>query len=112
MVEHRTADALTGPGYGQPIAVYVRSTPPARSCRSGLVKVTDFVVGLRPEHVPVVREVRKNSSDAEKPPNGVPAGGPTLTAPAWLVEVERVSVADPFAVRDATPPRRRVAPVG
>jgi enamine deaminase RidA (YjgF/YER057c/UK114 family) len=56
------------------------------------VKVTYFVVGLKPEHVPVVREVRGRYLDRENPPASTLVGVAALAVPDWLIEVEVVAV--------------------
>jgi enamine deaminase RidA (YjgF/YER057c/UK114 family) len=57
-----------------------------------VVKVTYFVVGLTPEHVPVLREVRGRYLDRESPPASTLVGVAALVAPDWLVEIEAVAV--------------------
>jgi enamine deaminase RidA (YjgF/YER057c/UK114 family) len=59
-----------------------------------VVKVTYFVVDLKPEHVPVVREVRRKYLDPDRPPASTLVGVPALAAPDWLIEVEVVAVID------------------
>ena len=58
-----------------------------------MVKVTYFVVDLKPEHVPVIREVRKKYLDPDRPPASTRVGVPALAASGWLIEVELVAVA-------------------
>jgi enamine deaminase RidA (YjgF/YER057c/UK114 family) len=57
-----------------------------------VVKITYFVVGLKPEHVPVVREVRRQYLDADRPPASTLVGVAALVVPEWLIEVEAVAV--------------------
>jgi enamine deaminase RidA (YjgF/YER057c/UK114 family) len=57
-----------------------------------VVKVTYFVVGLKPEHVPVVREVRARYLDMDKPPASSLVGVAALVVPDWLIEIELVAV--------------------
>jgi enamine deaminase RidA (YjgF/YER057c/UK114 family) len=57
-----------------------------------VVKVTYFVVDLKPEHVPVVREVRRKYLDSESPPASTLVGVAALVVPDWLIEVELVAV--------------------
>jgi enamine deaminase RidA (YjgF/YER057c/UK114 family) len=57
-----------------------------------VVKVTYFVVDLKPEHVPVVREVRRKYLDEESPPASTLVGVAALVVPEWLIEVELVAV--------------------
>jgi enamine deaminase RidA (YjgF/YER057c/UK114 family) len=59
-----------------------------------VVKVTYFVVDLTPEHVPVVREVRRKYLDAGNPPASTLVGVAALVVPDWLIEVELVAVVD------------------
>ena len=59
-----------------------------------VVKVTYFVVGLQPEHVPVVREVRKKYLDAQNPPASTLVGVAALVVPDWLIEIELVAVVE------------------
>lgn len=59
-----------------------------------VVKVTYFVVGLQPEHLPVVREVRKKYLDPDHPPASTLVGVAALAAPDWLIEVEAVAVVE------------------
>ena len=57
-----------------------------------VVKVTYFVLGLKPEHVPVLREVRGHYLDRESPPASTLVGVAALVVPDWLVEIEVVAV--------------------
>jgi enamine deaminase RidA (YjgF/YER057c/UK114 family) len=57
-----------------------------------VVKVTYFVVGLAPEHVPIVRAVRRNYLDADHPPASTLVGVAALVVPDWLIEIELVAV--------------------
>jgi enamine deaminase RidA (YjgF/YER057c/UK114 family) len=57
-----------------------------------VVKVTYFVVGLKPEHVPVVREVRGRHFDPQHPPASSLVGVAALVVPDWLVEIELTAV--------------------
>jgi len=57
-----------------------------------VVKITYFVVGLKPEHVPVVREVRGRYLDARNPPASTLVGVAALVVPDWLIEIELVAV--------------------
>jgi enamine deaminase RidA (YjgF/YER057c/UK114 family) len=57
-----------------------------------VVKITYFVVGLKPEHVPVVREVRRKYLDAENPPASTLVGVAALVVPEWLIEIDLVAV--------------------
>lgn len=59
-----------------------------------VVKLTYFVVGLAPEHVPVVREVRRNHLDADNPPASTLVGVAALVDPDWMIEIEAVAVVE------------------
>ncbi len=53
-----------------------------------------YVVGLRPEHVPVIREVRSRYVDAAHPPASTLVGVTALVGPEWLIEIEATAVVD------------------
>jgi enamine deaminase RidA (YjgF/YER057c/UK114 family) len=57
-----------------------------------VVKVTYFVVGLKPDLVPHVREVRKKYLDPQNPPASTLVGVEALVVPDWLIEIEVVAV--------------------
>ena len=57
-----------------------------------VVKVTYYVVGLKPEHVPVVREVRGRYLDPRHPPASTLVGVAALVVPDWLIEIELIAV--------------------
>ena len=57
-----------------------------------VVKTNLYVVGLKPEHVPVLREVRSRYVNAEQPPASTLVGVSALVGPDWLIEVEAVAV--------------------
>ncbi|MCE9564992.1 MAG: RidA family protein [Planctomycetes bacterium] len=57
-----------------------------------VVKITYFVVDLKPEHVPHIREVRRKYLNAEKPPASSLIGVAALVVPEWLIEIELVAV--------------------
>lgn len=57
-----------------------------------VVKITYFVVDLKPEHVPVVREVRRKHLDPDHPPASSLVGVAALVVPDWLIEIEVVAV--------------------
>ena len=59
-----------------------------------VVKVTYFVVGLKSEHVPVVREIRGKYLDAANPPASTLVGVAALVVPDWLIEIEVTAVVD------------------
>ncbi|MFM8273351.1 MAG: RidA family protein [Gemmata sp.] len=57
-----------------------------------VVKVTYFVVGLKPEHVAHVREVRRKYLDPDGPPASTLVGVEALVVPDWLIEIEAIAV--------------------
>lgn len=57
-----------------------------------VVKVTYYVVGLTPDHVPAVREVRRKYLDPDHPPASTLVGVAALVVPDWLIEIEVVAV--------------------
>jgi enamine deaminase RidA (YjgF/YER057c/UK114 family) len=57
-----------------------------------VVKSNLYVVGLRPEHVPIIREVRGQYFSAEQPPASTLVGVSALVGPDWLIEIEVVAV--------------------
>lgn len=57
-----------------------------------VVKTNLYVVGLKPEHVPVLREVRARYVNAEHPPVSTLVGVSALVSPDWLIEIEAVAV--------------------
>ena len=57
-----------------------------------VVKITFFVVDLKPEHVPHVREVRRKYLDPDHPPASSLVGVAALVVPDWLIEIELVAV--------------------
>jgi enamine deaminase RidA (YjgF/YER057c/UK114 family) len=57
-----------------------------------VVKTNLYVVGLKPEHVPVLREVRSRYVSAEQPPASTLVGVSALVGADWLIEIEAVAV--------------------
>ena len=57
-----------------------------------VVKSSLFVVGLKPEHVPIIREVRGRYFNAKNPPTSTLVGVEKLVGPDWLIEIEVVAV--------------------
>lgn len=57
-----------------------------------VVKVTYFVVNLKPEHTPIVREVRGKHFDATNPPASSLVGISALVVPDWMIEIELIAV--------------------
>ncbi|MEK6262650.1 MAG: RidA family protein [Planctomycetota bacterium] len=59
-----------------------------------VVKTGLFVVGLKPEHVPIIREVRSRFVSAEHPPASTLVSVSALVGPDWLIEIEAVAILD------------------
>src|SRR5262245_58766909 len=57
-----------------------------------VVKMNLYVVGLKPEHVPIIREVRGRYVSAIQPPASTLVGVQALVGPDWLIEVDVVAV--------------------
>ena len=57
-----------------------------------VVKVTYYVVGLTPDALTAVREVRKKHLSAENPPASTLVGVAALAVPDWLIEIEVIAV--------------------
>jgi enamine deaminase RidA (YjgF/YER057c/UK114 family) len=57
-----------------------------------VVKTSLFVVGLKPEQVPIIREVRSRFVAADHPPVSTLVGVSALVGPDWLIEIEAVAV--------------------
>jgi enamine deaminase RidA (YjgF/YER057c/UK114 family) len=53
-----------------------------------VVKMNLYVVGLRPEHVPLIRAVRARYVSAEHPPASTLVGVSALVGPDWLIEID------------------------
>ena len=51
-----------------------------------------YVVNLKPEHVPIIREVRSRYVSAEHPPASTLVGISALVGADWLIEIEAVAV--------------------
>ena len=51
-----------------------------------------YVVGLKPEFVPLVREVRARYVDRDNPPASTLVGVSALVGADWLIEIEVVAV--------------------
>lgn len=47
-----------------------------------------YVVGLKPEHVPIIREVRSRYVSAQHPPASTLVGVSALVGADWLIEIE------------------------
>jgi enamine deaminase RidA (YjgF/YER057c/UK114 family) len=59
-----------------------------------VVKTSLFVVGLKPEHVPIIREVRARYVSKDTPPTSTLVGVSALVGPDWLIEIEAIAVLD------------------
>jgi enamine deaminase RidA (YjgF/YER057c/UK114 family) len=57
-----------------------------------VVKTNLYVVGLKPEHIPVIREVRGRYVAADRPPASTLVGVSALVGADWLIEIEAVAV--------------------
>jgi enamine deaminase RidA (YjgF/YER057c/UK114 family) len=57
-----------------------------------VVKMNLYVVGLKPEHVPIIREVRSRYLSAEMPPASTLVGVSALVGADWLIEIEVIAV--------------------
>ena len=57
-----------------------------------VVKTNLYVVGLKPEHVPMLREVRSRYVSAEHPPASTLVGVSALVGADWLIEIEAIAV--------------------
>jgi enamine deaminase RidA (YjgF/YER057c/UK114 family) len=53
-----------------------------------------YVVNLRPEHVPIIREVRSRYVSADHPPASTLVGVSALVGADWLIEIEATAVVD------------------
>ena len=57
-----------------------------------VVKCNTYVVGLKPESVPIIREVRGRYFDAKQPPASTLVGVEALVGDGLLIEIEVVAV--------------------
>jgi enamine deaminase RidA (YjgF/YER057c/UK114 family) len=57
-----------------------------------VVKMNIYVVDLKPEQVPMIREVRGRYLSAEQPPASTLVGVAALVRLDWLIEIEVVAV--------------------
>ena len=67
-----------------------------------VAKITIYVVGFRPEYIPVIEAGRVAVFGDHKPTDTL-LGVATLAAPEWLIEVDAIAVS---AARGARPPTR------
>lgn len=51
-----------------------------------------YVVNLKPEYVPIIREVRSRYVSAENPPASTLVGVSALVGTDWLIEIEATAV--------------------
>jgi enamine deaminase RidA (YjgF/YER057c/UK114 family) len=51
-----------------------------------------YVVGFKPEFLPVIREVRSRYFAADQPPASTLVGVTALAGPEWLIEIEVTAV--------------------
>jgi enamine deaminase RidA (YjgF/YER057c/UK114 family) len=59
-----------------------------------VVKMNLYVVGLKPEVVPMLREVRARHVNRESPPASTLVGVSALVGADWLIEIEVVAVVE------------------
>ena len=57
-----------------------------------VVKMNLYVVGLKPELVPLVREVRARYVNMDSPPASTLVGVSALVGADWLIEIEVVAI--------------------
>jgi enamine deaminase RidA (YjgF/YER057c/UK114 family) len=57
-----------------------------------VIKMNLYVVGLKPELVPLIREVRARYVNPESPPASTLVGVSALVGADWLIEIEVVAV--------------------
>ena len=57
-----------------------------------VVKTNMYVVGLKPEQIGVLREVRSRYVDGDHPPTSTLVGVAALVGADWLIEIEAVAV--------------------
>lgn len=61
---------------------------------SDVVKMNTYVVNLKPEDLPVIREVRSTYLPSSDPPASTLVGVTALAMPGLLIEVEVVAVVE------------------
>jgi enamine deaminase RidA (YjgF/YER057c/UK114 family) len=57
-----------------------------------VVKMNIYVVGLKPEQVPMLRAVRSQYIAADQPPASTLVGVAALVGADWLIEIEAIAV--------------------
>jgi enamine deaminase RidA (YjgF/YER057c/UK114 family) len=89
---------LVGPGdlaaqAHQAFANVGRSLAAARARPEQVTKITIYVVGHRPEYLPIISEARIAVFGDHKPTDAL-VGVETLAEPGYLIEVEAIAVVD------------------
>ena len=56
-----------------------------------VVKMTTYVVNLKPADIPIIREVRMKYLNAEGPPASTLVGVQSLVGPDWMIEIEAIA---------------------
>jgi enamine deaminase RidA (YjgF/YER057c/UK114 family) len=89
---------LVGPGdlatqARQAFANVGRSLAAARARPEQVTKITIYVVGHRPEYLPIISEARIAVFGDHKPTDAL-VGVETLAEPGYLIEVEAIAVVD------------------
>lgn len=69
-----------------------RALAAAGASYQDVVKTNLYVVGLKPEHVPIIREIRAQFVRSDHPPVSTLVGISALVGPDWLIEIEAVAV--------------------
>ena len=59
-----------------------------------IVKQNTYIVNLKPEDLPIIREVRAQYFPAENPPASTLVGVTALAGPDFLIEVEVIAVVE------------------
>ena len=57
-----------------------------------MVKMNIYVVGLKPDQVPIIREIRARYVSPDKPPASTFVGVPALVNADWLIEIDGIAV--------------------
>jgi len=61
---------------------------------SDVVKINMYVVNCKPEHVAIIREVRKSYLEQKNPPASTLVGVTSLVDPEFMLEIELVAVVE------------------
>lgn len=69
-----------------------RALAAAGATWNDVVMMRIFVVGLKPEHVPIIRGVRQRYVSLDRPPASTLIGVQALVGPDWLIEIEATAV--------------------